>query len=268
MPDDQHTTGADNLDAVFKAYDVRGLVGDQIDESLARAVGAAFVAETGARRLVVGHDMRESSPSLAGAFAGGATGAGADVVMIGLASTDQLYFASGHLDLPGAMFTASHNPAAYNGIKMCRAGASPIGKESGLAAIRDRVASGAVVSAAAPGALSTTDVLAAYAAHLLTLAPVTGRRLKVVVDAGNGMAGHTAPAVFGRLGDQVDLVPLYFELDGTFPNHEATRSSRRTSPTSRRRCSPRAPTSAWPSTATRTAASSSTREVGSSTRPR
>ena len=221
MPDDQHTTGAENLDAVFKAYDVRGLVGDQIDEALARAVGAAFVAETGARRLVVGHDMRESSPSLAGAFGEGATEAGADVVMIGLASTDQLYFASGHLELPGVMFTASHNPAAYNGIKMCRAGASPIGKETGLAAIRDRVASGAAVHATAPGSLSTTDVLAAYAAHLLTLAPVTGRRLKVVVDAGNGMAGHTAPAVFDRLGDQVDLVPLYFELDGTFPNHEA-----------------------------------------------
>ena len=221
MPDDQHTTGAENLDAVFKAYDVRGLVGDQIDEELARAVGAAFVAETGARRLVVGHDMRESSPSLAGAFGEGATEAGADVVMIGLASTDQLYFASGHLELPGVMFTASHNPAAYNGIKMCRAGASPIGKDSGLDAIRDRVAAGAPVRATAPGSLSTTDVLAAYAAHLLTLAPVTGRRLKVVVDAGNGMAGHTAPAVFDRLGDQVDLVPLYFELDGTFPNHEA-----------------------------------------------
>jgi len=221
MPDDQHTTGAENLDAVFKAYDVRGLVGDQVDEALARAVGAAFVAETGARRLVVGHDMRESSPSLAGAFSEGATEAGADVVMIGLASTDQLYFASGHLELPGVMFTASHNPAAYNGIKMCRTGASPIGRETGLDAIRDRVASGAAVHATAPGSLSTTDVLAAYAAHLLTLAPVAGRRLKVVVDAGNGMAGHTAPAVFDRLGEQVELVPLYFELDGTFPNHEA-----------------------------------------------
>ncbi|MET1058204.1 MAG: phosphomannomutase/phosphoglucomutase [Nocardioides sp.] len=216
-----HTTGAENLDAVFKAYDVRGLVGDQIDEALARAVGVAFVAETGASRVVVGHDMRSSSPSLAGAFGEGATEAGADVVMIGLASTDQLYFASGQLDLAGVMFTASHNPAAYNGIKMCRAGAVPLGQETGLAAIRDRIASGTVVRAAAPGALSTTDVLAAYAAHLLTLAPVTGRRLRVVVDAGNGMAGHTAPAVFGRLGDQVDMVPLYFELDGTFPNHEA-----------------------------------------------
>ena len=232
MPDDQPvadrtdgvggpTTAPANVAAVFKAYDVRGLVGAQIDEALARAVGGAFVAETGAPRVVVGHDMRESSPWLAGAFAEGASEAGADVLTIGLASTDQLYFASGHFDLPGVMFTASHNPAAYNGIKMCRAGAAPIGQETGLAAIRDRVASGEVFRSAAPGSLSTTDVLAAYAAHLLTLAPVAGRRLKVVVDAGNGMAGHTAPAVFDRLGDQVELVPLYFELDGTFPNHEA-----------------------------------------------
>ena len=127
MLDDQHTTGAENLDAVFKAYDVRGLVGDQIDESLARAVGAAFVAETGARRLVVGHDMRESSPSLAGAFGDGATEAGADVVMIGLASTDQLYFASGHLELPGVMFTASHNPAATRSRIAPRPDSLPIG---------------------------------------------------------------------------------------------------------------------------------------------
>ena len=219
------TTSAENLAAVFKAYDVRGLVGEQIDETLARAVGRAFVSETGAPRVVVGHDMRASSPSLAGAFAEGATEAGADAVLIGLASTDQLYFASGHLDLPGVMFTASHNPAAYNGIKMCRAGATPIGQDTGLAAIRDLVATGTVVPAAAPGALSTTDVLAAYAAHLLALAPVPVSRLqrplKVVVDAGNGMAGHTAPAVFDRLDDRIDLVPLYFELDGTFPNHEA-----------------------------------------------
>lgn len=209
-----------NLAAVFKAYDVRGTVPDQIDESLARAAGRAFVQVVGASTVVVGHDMRPSSPGMAGAFAAGASEAGADVVMIGLASTDQLYFASGHLGHPGAMFTASHNPAQYNGIKMCRAHAVPIGMETGLAEIRDLVAAPRPADGAA-GAISEHDVLEAYAAHLLSLAPVTGRRLKVVVDAGSGMAGHTAPAVFARLAGQVDLVPMYFELDGTFPHHEA-----------------------------------------------
>jgi phosphomannomutase len=211
-----------NLSAIFKAYDVRGLVGDQLDETLAQRIGAAFVEVTGARTVVVGYDMRPSSPGMAGAFADGAAEAGADVVLIGLASTDQLYFASGHLGHPGAMFTASHNPAAYNGIKMCRAGAAPIGMETGLAEIRDAVASGRTPTAARVGSISNHDVLEAYAAHLLSLAPVKGRRLKVVADAGNGMAGLTAPAVFERVGsDQVDLVPMFFELDGTFPNHEA-----------------------------------------------
>lgn len=209
-----------NLRAVFKAYDVRGTVPDQIDETLARATGSAFVRVTGAATVVVGHDMRPSSPGMAGAFADGASAAGADVVMIGLASTDQLYFASGHLGHPGAMFTASHNPAQYNGIKMCRAEAVPIGMESGLADIRDLVEAGTPTGSAA-GSITEHDVLEAYAAHLLSLAPVDGRRLTVVVDAGNGMAGHTAPAVFGRLAEVVDVVPMYFELDGTFPNHEA-----------------------------------------------
>jgi phosphomannomutase len=209
-----------NLNAVFKAYDVRGTVPDQIDETLARAAGRAFVQVVGGPTVVVGHDMRPSSPGMAGAFAAGASEAGADVVMIGLASTDQLYFASGHLGHPGAMFTASHNPAQYNGIKMCRAYAVPVGMETGLAEIRDLVASPRHVDGPA-GAISEHDVLEAYAAHLLSLAPVVGRRLKVVVDAGNGMAGHTAPAVFERLADQVEVVPMYFELDGTFPNHEA-----------------------------------------------
>ena len=216
------TLAAANLDAVFKAYDVRGTVPEQLDEELARATGAAFVAVTGAREVVVGHDMRATSPGMAGAFADGATSAGADVVLIGPASTDQLYFASGHLDLPGVMFTASHNPAQYNGMKMCHAGARPIGRDSGLAEIRDLVAAGARPAASAPGDITHHDVLDAYAAHLLTLAPVTGRRLTAVVDAGNGMAGLTAPVVFGRLGgDQVELVPMYFELDGSFPHHEA-----------------------------------------------
>ena len=215
------TISPDNVNAVFKAYDVRGTVPDQLDEDLARATGEAYVKVLGVTSMVIGYDMRPSSPGLAGAFADGATSAGADVTMIGLASTDQLYFASGHLGLPGAMFTASHNPAQYNGIKMCRAHAQPVGLESGLAEIRDLVLEGSTGGASRTGSISSHDVLQAYAAHLLSLAPVSGRRLKVVVDAGNGMAGHTAPAVFERLADQVDLVPMYFDLDGTFPNHEA-----------------------------------------------
>ncbi|HEY3015648.1 MAG TPA: phosphomannomutase/phosphoglucomutase [Nocardioides sp.] len=219
------TSDPANLDAVFKAYDVRGLVDEQIDDDLARKVGAAFVAVTKAPTVVVGHDMRPSSPGMAGAFADGAAAAGADVVMIGLASTDQLYFASGHLGYAGAMFTASHNPAQYNGIKLCRTHARPIGMDTGLAEIREAVENGLgdhSVSGVTPGDIKEHNVLDAYAAHLLSLAPVTGRRLKVVADAGNGMAGLTAPAVFERLGaDKVELIPMYFELDGTFPNHEA-----------------------------------------------
>ncbi|NUR08218.1 MAG: phosphomannomutase/phosphoglucomutase [Nocardioidaceae bacterium] len=213
------TTSAANLDAVFKAYDVRGTVPDQVDDHLARAVGSAFVVVTGAAGVVVGHDMRPSSPGMARAFADGATSAGADVTMIGLASTDQLYFASGHLGLPGAMFTASHNPARYNGIKMCRAHAVPLGRDAGLSAVRDLVASGRLPVAETPGRVTERDVLAAYGEHLRALAPVRGRRLKVVVDAGNGMAGHTAPAVLDGL--DLDVTPLYYELDGTFPHHEA-----------------------------------------------
>ena len=208
--------------AIFKAYDVRGVVPDQLDEELARATGAAFVGVTGADTVVVGYDMRPSSPALSQAFSEGAAAAGADVVQIGLCSTDGLYFASGHLDQPGAMFTASHNPAQYNGIKMCRSGAQPIGLESGLAEIRDAALAGDTPSAPTPGSITQVDLLDAYVAHLLSLAPVRGRRLKVVVDAGNGMAGLTAPAVFAAIGDeQAELVPMYFELDGTFPNHEA-----------------------------------------------
>jgi phosphomannomutase len=215
------TTDPANLAAVFKAYDVRGTVPDQIDPALARAVGAAFVEVTGAvsGSVVVGHDMRPSSPELAAAFADGAAAAGADVVMIGLASTDQLYFASGKLDMPGAMFTASHNPAHYNGIKLCRASAVPVGAESGLLAVRDLAVGGPPTAGARRGRVTEIDVLDDYAEHLLRLAPVRGRRLSVVVDAGNGMAGHTVPAVLGRA--DVDVDPLFFELDGTFPNHDA-----------------------------------------------
>jgi phosphomannomutase len=218
---------SDNLAAVFKAYDVRGTFPEQIDQHLARAVGASFAAlvrddsDDGEAAIVVGYDMRPSSPALADAFAEGAARAGADVVLIGLASTDELYFASGHLGMAGVMFTASHNPAEYNGIKLCLSGARPVGMESGLATIRDSVAAGSELPAATRGAVSEQDLLEAYADHLLALAPVSGRRLRVVVDAGNGMAGLTSPTVLGRLGDAITVIPLYFELDGTFPNHEA-----------------------------------------------
>src|ERR1700712_2013219 len=213
------TTDPAALAAPFKAYDVRGTVPDQVDEDLARRIGNAFVTVTGAAAVVVGHDMRPSSPGMSRAFAEGAALAGADVVLIGLASTDQLSFPSGRLQRPGAMFTASHNPARYNGIKMCRSEAAPIGMETGLAEIRDRVAGGETATAPTPGEITEQDVLADYAAYLLELAPVTGRRLRVVVDAGNGMAGLTAPAVLGLV--EVDVEELFFELDGTFPNHEA-----------------------------------------------
>jgi phosphomannomutase len=212
---------AEALSAVFKAYDVRGTVPDQLDDDLARAVGGAFVHVTDATEtgVVVGHDMRPSSPGMARAFAEGAAAAGADVTLIGLASTDQLYFASGTLGVPGVMFTASHNPAQYNGIKMCRAHAVPLGLETGLADVRDLVAAGHRPTAGTPGRITERDLLEDYARFLLKLAPVTGRRLSVVVDAGNGMAGHTAPAVLGHL--DLDVIPMYYELDGTFPNHEA-----------------------------------------------
>ncbi len=208
-----------DLNAFFKAYDVRGTVPDQINEDLVRRVGNAFVAVIGADPIVVGYDMRPSSPGLARAFAEGAMQAGADVTLIGLASTDGLYFASGHLGRAGAMFTASHNPAQYNGIKMCRTHAQPIGMETGLAEIRDRVASGETLVAGTPGSLDEQDLLAEYAAYLLKLAPVSGRHLKVAVDAGNGMGGLTTPAVLSQI--DAEIVELYFELDGTFPNHEA-----------------------------------------------
>ncbi|BCQ10196.1 phosphomannomutase [Mycobacterium heckeshornense] len=209
---------------VIKAYDVRGLVGDEIDESLAVDVGAAFarlMRAEGAHRVVIGRDMRESSPPLAAAFAAGVTGQGLDVVRIGLSSTDQLYFASGMLDCPGAMFTASHNPAAYNGIKMCRAGAKPVGADTGLATIRDELIAGVPGYDGPLGSITDRDVLADYGAFLRSLVNLSDLRpLRVAVDASNGMAGHTAPAVLGPV-NSITLLPLYFELDGSFPHHEA-----------------------------------------------
>jgi phosphomannomutase len=218
-----------DLSEIVKAYDVRGIVGEQLSDDVARALGAAFVTVTGATRLAAGHDMRESGPSLLAAFADGAMSQGADVVNIGLASTDMLYFASGSLELPGAMFTASHNPARYNGIKLCRAGAQPIGSETGLVEIRETaqryLETGLPATVDRPGTLSQRTVLIDYAKYLRGLVDLSAsRQLKVVVDAGNGMGGYTVPAV---LGDQelpglpLTIVELFFELDGSFPNHEA-----------------------------------------------
>src|SRR6478609_10765846 len=217
-----------DLAALIKAYDVRGVVPDELNEDVARAIGAAFVDVVGATRVVTAHDMRESGPGLARAFGEGALHRGATLLEAGLSSTDMLYFASGRYDLPGAMFTASHNPAQYNGIKLCRAGAVAISRDTGLDAIRDRAREyleHGLPAAAAPGAVEELDLLGAYAVHLRGLVDLSGiRPLRVVVDAGNGMAGYTVPAV---LGDAVlpalplTIIPLYFELDGTFPNHEA-----------------------------------------------
>ncbi|WAJ46406.1 phosphomannomutase/phosphoglucomutase [Mycobacterium sp. Aquia_216] len=209
---------------VIKAYDIRGLVGEEIDELLVADIGAAFAAlmrGEGAQRVAIGQDMRDSSPSLAAAFAAGVTDQGLDVVRIGLASTDQLYFASGLLDCPGAMFTASHNPAAYNGIKLCRAAALPVGADTGLKEISDRLIAGIPAHAGRSGTIADRDVLSDYGDFLRSLVRTAGLRpLRVAVDAGNGMAGHTAPAVLGAI-DSITLLPLYFELDGSFPNHEA-----------------------------------------------
>ncbi|WUH93262.1 phosphomannomutase/phosphoglucomutase [Streptomyces sp. NBC_00433] len=213
-----------DLSQLVKAYDVRGVVPDQWDIPLAEIFGAAFATVTGADAIVIGHDMRPSSPGLSDAFARGAASRGADVTRIGLCSTDELYFASGRLGLPGAMFTASHNPAQYNGIKLCRAGAAPVGQDTGLADIRALaekwLETGIPAGAAVTGTIGDRDVLGDYAACLRSLVDLSGMRpLKVVVDAGNGMGGHTVPTVLAGL--PVDLVPMYFDLDGTFPNHEA-----------------------------------------------
>ncbi|MEV4599037.1 phosphomannomutase/phosphoglucomutase [Amycolatopsis sp. NPDC049253] len=211
-----------DLSGIVKAYDIRGVVGEQLDASLVRDFGAAFalLIKAESPSVVIGHDMRDSSPQLSAAFAEGVTSQGLDVVSIGLCSTDELYFASGSLNMPGAMFTASHNPAKYNGIKMCRAGASPVGQDTGLSEIRDTVEQGVPEFEGKPGSVSERDVLGDYAAYLRNLVDLThSRPLKVVVDAGNGMGGHTVPTVFAGL--PIEIVPMYFELDGTFPNHEA-----------------------------------------------
>ncbi|MFI5543965.1 phosphomannomutase/phosphoglucomutase [Streptomyces sp. NPDC051815] len=215
-----------DLSNIVKAYDVRGVVPDEWDESLAELFGAAFVEVVGGSAIVVGHDMRPSSPGLSAAFARGAAARGVDVTLIGLCSTDQLYYASGSMGLPGAMFTASHNPARYNGIKMCRAGAAPVGQDTGLSQIRSLVEGWLdagvpeIPAGTVTGSVTEQDSLKGYAEHLRSLVDLSSiRPLKVVVDAGNGMGGHTVPTVFAGL--PLEVTQMYFELDGTFPNHEA-----------------------------------------------
>jgi phosphomannomutase len=210
--------------SIFKAYDIRGLVDSELTPDFAFSTGVAVARFLELERepgtLVIGEDMRPSSPDLASAFSAGVTSQGLDVIRIGLASTDMLYFAAGKLNLPGAMFTASHNPAAYNGIKLCLSGARPIGKESGLLAIEKFVKEGSPMAMRNPGVEKHRDMLEEYVDHLFSLVDLTAiRPLKIVIDAGNGMAGYTAPAVFKRLNAEV--IEMYFELDGTFPNHEA-----------------------------------------------
>jgi phosphomannomutase len=209
-----------DLNDLIKAYDIRGIVPDQLDDDLAYQVGAAFAHHVGAELIAVGHDMRVSSPALAAAFCAGVTRRGTDVQAIGFVSTDLLYFASGMLNVPGAMLTASHNPPAYNGIKMCRAGAAPVGQDTGLGAVRKLLESGLPRYDGPVGLVRRQDLLPAYAEHLRGLVDLrSSRRLKIVVDAGNGMAGRTVPRVLDH--PAFEIVPLYFELDGTFPNHEA-----------------------------------------------
>ena len=209
---------------IFKAYDIRGLVDSEITPDFTFATGLAFARflqqERQPATVVVAQDMRPSSPALADAFSAGVTATGLDVIRIGLASTDMLYFASGKLGLPGAMFTASHNPAAYNGIKLCLSGARPIGKESGLQVIERFVRQGSPLEIRSVGVETKKEMLEEYVDHLLSLVNLDSiRPLTVVIDAGNGMAGHTAPAIFARLNCTV--IPMYYELDGSFPNHEA-----------------------------------------------
>jgi phosphomannomutase len=213
------------LDAIVKAYDIRGTVPDQWDSSVARAFGTAFAQFTGASTVLVARDMRPSGPELAQAFSEGLLSQGVDVIDLGLASTDLLYYAAGRLDAPGAMFTASHNPAQYNGIKLCLSGARPVGADTGLAEIKaftSAVLEGrGPAPAARAGRLSRRDVLSAFADHVVSFIDVNQLRpLRVVADTANGMGGLVVPAVFERLPG-IELEVMFGELDGTFPNHPA-----------------------------------------------
>jgi phosphomannomutase len=208
------------LDPIFKAYDIRGVVPDELDADIARAVGAAFARFTGASKVLVGRDMRPSGVDLTKAFAEGATGQGADVVDLGLISTDLAYYAAGSLDAPAAMFTASHNPAKYNGIKLCLSGARPVGQDTGLADIKKLIQSGDMPEAAQKGRVTEQNLIDEYAAHVRSFVDTSSLRpLKVVADTANGMGGLVAPAVFEGL--PYDLEIMFGELDGSFPNHPA-----------------------------------------------
>ena len=214
------------LDKIIKAYDIRGLVKNEVTTDFSFALGVAYAKfleiEREPATIVVGEDMRDSSAPLADAFSDGATSQGMDVIRIGLASTDMLYFASGKLNLPGIMFTASHNPAQYNGMKLCKSGAKPIGQESGLLTIKQLIQEGIAISNRPVGSIRKMNLLDDYVTYLIDRFPkktFKKRKLKVVIDAGNGMAGFTAPSVMKKLN--VELIPMYFELDGDFPNHEA-----------------------------------------------
>jgi len=210
-----------SLDTIFKAYDIRGVVPDELDADTARLVGSSFASFAGAARVLVAWDMRESSEHLAAAFIAGVRQQGTDAVALGLTSTDLIYFAAGQLDAPGAMFTASHNPAQYGGIKLCLAGARPVGQDTGLQEIKRMVAEGGPPTAPTPGGASELDLLDEYAAHVRSFVDVGSLRpLKVVADTANGMGGLVVPAVMERLS-KVTLEVMYGELDGTFPNHPA-----------------------------------------------
>src|SRR5919112_1098462 len=209
-------------DSIFKAYDIRGRYPDALDEDVARKIGRAYVNFLGlsGSRVVVGRDMRLSGEPLEDAFIEGVTEAGADVLDIGLVSTDALYFAVGHLEEPGgAMITASHNPKDYNGFKLCREEAIALSGDAGLGEIRDAIVSGELPDPADyPGSVEETDITLDYAKHCLSFIDTEGLRpLKIVVDAGNGMAGKMVPPIFEHL--PFEYVPMYFELDGSFPNH-------------------------------------------------
>jgi phosphomannomutase len=220
-----------NFKDFVKTYDVRGLVGSQLTEDVVSAFGAAFVdeLELAGKQLVIGHDMRDSSPEFASAFAEGAAKRGGNPLMLGLCSTDMTYFGSGKLDLPSVMFTASHNPASYNGMKFSRAGAKGIGLDSGLGAIRDRAQQyfdSSIEELPIVGVIEEINLTRDYVEYLRKLVDLSNtRRLKIVVDAAYGMGGFTVPLVLedaaGLPALNLEIVPLYFELDGTFPNHEA-----------------------------------------------